>query len=154
MITIPHFKILELKHIVLDYNGTIAKDGRLLPAVRSLLPELAKKYALHVITADTFGSVEREMEDFDLEVKLLTSETHTREKAEFIEILGASKTAAIGNGNNDATMLATAALSIAILGEEGCSKEAMMAADLLCGSIVDALELFLYPKRLIATLRR
>ncbi len=154
MITIPHFKILTLEHIVLDYNGTIAKDGRLLPQAGRLIEELAKRYRLHLITADTFGSVKREMNGYDLQIVQLESDAHTKEKADFVETLGASKTAAIGNGNNDASMLSAAAVSIAILGEEGCSKEAMLSADLLCRSIEDALELFLYPKRLIATLRR
>ena len=154
MITIPNFKMLKIAHLVLDYNGTIAKDGKLLEEARTLLPKLSEKYAVHVITADTFGSVQRELEGFDLKIKVLSGTNHTREKATFIEELGATQTVAIGNGNNDASMLRSAALSIAILGEEGCSREAMMAADLLCRSIGDALELFLHPKRVIATLRR
>ena len=32
-INIPNFKNIELKNIVCDYNGTIAKDGKLLAGV-------------------------------------------------------------------------------------------------------------------------
>jgi len=39
------------------------------------------------------------------------------------------------------------------MGSEGCAVETMHAADILCGSIRDAMELLIYPKRLVATLR-
>ena len=35
--TIPGFGALRLQHLVLDYNGTLALDGRLPPAVRPRL---------------------------------------------------------------------------------------------------------------------
>jgi soluble P-type ATPase len=154
MITIPNFKRLKLQHLVLDYNGTVATDGKLLESVKTLLPQLTQHYTVHIITADTFGSVKKEVEAFDVEVKILSSDDHTQEKADFVRELGAMHTVAMGNGNNDALMLHTAELSIAILGEEGCSMQTLQEADLLCKSISDALELLLHPKRLIATLRR
>ncbi len=154
MITIPNFKRLELQHLVLDYNGTVATDGKLLESVKALLPQLTQHYSVHIITADTFGSVKKEVEAFDVQVKILSSDDHTQEKADFVRELGAMHTVAMGNGNNDALMLHTAELSIAILGEEGCSMQTLQEADLLCKSIGDALELLLHPKRLIATLRR
>ncbi|HHD77324.1 MAG TPA: haloacid dehalogenase [Campylobacteraceae bacterium] len=154
MITIPNYGTLALKHVVLDYNGTVARDGILLEPVRRLLTQLTQHYTVHIITADTFGSVQREVEAFDVAVKILTSDDHTEEKADFVRKLGATHTVAMGNGNNDALMLRTAELSIAILGDEGCSMQTLQEADLVCKSIGDALELLLYPKRLIATLRR
>ncbi|HHD84270.1 MAG TPA: haloacid dehalogenase [Campylobacteraceae bacterium] len=154
MITIPNYGTLALKHVVLDYNGTVARDGILLEPVRRLLTQLTQHYTVHIITADTFGSVQREVEAFDVAVKILASDDHTEEKADFVRELGATHTVAMGNGNNDALMLRTAELSIAILGDEGCSMQTLQEADLVCKSIGDALELLLYPKRLIATLRR
>jgi soluble P-type ATPase len=154
MITILNYGTLALKHVVLDYNGTVARDGILLEPVRRLLTQLTQHYTVHIITADTFGSVQREVEAFDVAVKILASDDHTEEKADFVRELGATHTVAMGNGNNDALMLRTAELSIAILGDEGCSMQTLQEADLVCKSIGDALELLLYPKRLIATLRR
>jgi soluble P-type ATPase len=61
---------------------------------------------------------------------------------------------ALGNGNNDAAMLDDAVLSLAIMGEEGCAKETLLASDVVCRDIVSAMELLLHPKRMIATLRR
>jgi len=154
MIEIPNFKTLNIQHIVCDYNGTIARDGLLLPQVKRLLKELSKEYTLHLITADTFGTVHQQLESSQVTIKVLKSNDHTKEKAEYIRALQAEKCAAIGNGNNDKEMLALASVSIALLGDEGCAKDALFNADVLCKNIEDALSLFLHTKRLIATLRR
>jgi soluble P-type ATPase len=154
MIEIPNFKTLAITHIVCDYNGTIAKDGIVLPGIRPLFEKLCRRYTLHVITADTFGSVKAQLEGYGAQIKVLSSGDHTREKAEFIAHLGADSCAAMGNGNNDSEMLRSAAVGIAVLGDEGCSKDALFSADMVCQNSADALALFLEPKRLIATLRR
>lgn len=142
-----------IKHIVLDYNGTIAKDGILKDDVKKLLPLLAQKYTLHVITADTFGSVKNELKDFDIYVKVLESDNHTLEKEAYVDELNASECAAVGNGNNDLKMLQKAVLGICLIGDEGCSTKTLLASDIVCKSISEALELFIYSKRLKATLR-
>ena len=154
MIEIPNDRRFELRSIVCDYNGTIAKDGRVVDGVKALMDELAQKYRIYVVTADTFGSVKEELKEFDVSVKVLSSHDHTGEKADFIKELGADSSVAIGNGNNDVLMLKTAALSVALMGDEGCSKETLLNSDIVCKNIIDALELFLYQKRVIATLRR
>ena len=60
----------------------------------------------------------------------------------------------IGNGANDVLVLEGAALGIAVIGPEGASSAALRAADVVCASIVDALDLLLEPRALTATLRR
>ncbi|MCJ7765817.1 MAG: haloacid dehalogenase [Thiovulaceae bacterium] len=154
MIEIPNFKTLAIKHIVCDYNGTIAKDGFVLPEIKALFDKLCKRYTLHVITADTFGSVKAQLDGYDTQIKVLSSSDHTKEKAEFIADLGADQCGAMGNGNNDSEMVRLAAVGIAVLGDEGCSKETLFSADIVCQNSGDALALFLETKRLIATLRR
>jgi soluble P-type ATPase len=47
-----------------------------------------------------------------------------------------------------------ACLGIAVLGDEGISTSTLKNSDLLVKGISDALNLFLKPKRLIATLRQ
>lgn len=153
IIEIPNYKSIKLVHIVLDYNGTIAKDGVLKDEAKTILPLLTSKYKVHVITADTFGSVDNELKGFDVTVKVLQSENHTLEKANYVKSLNATTCAAIGNGNNDAQMIELAEIGITIIGDEGCSTKSMMKSDLVCKSISDGLELFLNTKRLIATLR-
>lgn len=154
MIEIPYFKNLSLVHIVCDYNGTIAKDGVVLPQIKALFEQLAISYTLHVITSDTFGSVTAQLEGYNAQIKILSTQDHTAEKAAFLMALGAEQCAAMGNGNNDKEMLRAAAVGIAILGDEGCSVDTLMSANIVCKNSAEALELFLKPKRLIATLRR
>jgi len=143
----------NIKHIILDYNGTIAKDGILKKEIHSLLKELSKHYAVHVITADTFGSVKEQILAYDIKLHILKSEDHTKEKKDYVTSLGSDMSLSIGNGNNDTKMLQVAKVGIAILGDEGCSTKALLVSDIVCKSIKDALELPLHPKRLLATLR-
>lgn len=153
-VVVPHYKSLALRHVVLDYNGTLAEDGVLKEAAKALLPALTEAYKVHVITSDTFGSVESQMADFAVTVKVLTSDDHTAEKADYIDELGCVHCVAVGNGNNDAAMLKSAELGIALIGDEGCSTKTLLGSDVVCKSIADALALLLNEKRLIATLRQ
>ena len=153
-ITIPNYATLQLEHVVLDYNGTIAKDGILKEDIKELIRKLCENYTVHIVTADTFGSVAAQSEDLDIVLKILTFLDHTQEKADYIKALGSKHCAAFGNGNNDAKMLESAALGIAVMGDEGCASATLLASDVVCKDIVEALELLLQPKRLIATLRR
>ncbi len=154
MIDIPNFKTLKIRHIICDYNGTIATDGSVQSSIKPLFEKLCKNYNIHVITADTFGSVHKELNGYPVTIKVLKTSNHTQEKAEYIRSLDASESVAIGNGNNDLAMLKEATIGIALLGDEGCSGATLLNSDIVCKSIQDALELFLYPKRLIATLRK
>ncbi len=154
MIEIPNFKNIDIKNIVFDYNGTLAKDGYLSNETKELLHTICGKYSVYVVTADTFGTVKEQLKEFDLKIKVLTSKDHTKEKGDFIKSLDKNVTASVGNGNNDKTMLEFSVLSIAIAGNEGCSKDTLLASDIVCNNINDAIELFLYPKRIIATLRK
>ena len=154
MIEIPNFKNIDIKNIVFDYNGTLAKDGYLSNKTKELLHAICGKYSVYVITADTFGTVKEQLKEFDLKIKVLTSKDHTKERGDFIKSLDKNITASAGNGNNDKTMLEFSVLSIAIVGSEGCSKDTLLASDIVCNNINDAMELFLYPKRIIATLRK
>ena len=57
-ISIPGSQELKLKNLILDYNGTLAVDGRLLPTTLQRLELLAQDLDIHIVTADTHGSVE------------------------------------------------------------------------------------------------
>jgi soluble P-type ATPase len=70
-----------------------------------------------------------------------------------VDELGAEHVVAIGNGANDAAMLQQAVLGIAVLGGEGLATACLTAADIVVPSIESALDLLLYPRRLVATLR-
>ncbi len=67
--------------------------------------------------------------------------------------LGAEHVVAFGNGRNDISMLRTAALGIAVLSGEGIAVGTLQVADIVASGPVDAIDLLLNPKRLVATLR-
>lgn len=152
-VDIPGQGGLELEHLVLDFNGTLAMDGRLVAGVRERLDSLSESLAIHVVTADTFGSAQEQLAEVSCRVTVLAGGRQDLAKAEFVEHLGASTTAAIGNGRNDREMLARAGLGIAVILGEGASAEAMAAADVVCTSIADALDLLERTGRLVASLR-
>lgn len=152
-IDIPGLRVFELTHLVLDFNGTLAVDGRLLDGVGAQLDALAKVLALHVVTGNTYGDAREHLHDCPAEVVCLSADGQALAKRDYVLRLGASSVAAIGNGSNDALMLRQAALGIAVLGTEGLAGDALTAADVVVHHAVDALGLLLHPKRLVATLR-
>jgi soluble P-type ATPase len=92
----------------------------------------------------------------------LQSGDEATQKAALVDELDAERVIAIGNGANDARMLRQAALGtlalagsarVAVLGDEGLAAVCMTAADVVVPSIESALDLLLYPRRLVATLR-
>lgn len=152
-VEIPGFGNIEIKSLVLDYNGTLAKDGILLDGVANLITQLSEKLDVFVITADTFGSVAKEMEGVPVKIVHMGNGDERNEKLSLIQRQGSQNTAAIGNGNNDELMLKEATVGICMMGPEGCSVKTLQSADVVVYDIKHALELFFYPKRLKATLR-
>lgn len=152
-IDIPGRGMLQLKYIVLDYNGTMAKDGMLLPGVEERLNRLSDGMEVYILTADTFGKCRDQCKGIKGTVQILSQPIGAGEKEAFVKRLGAEHTVAVGNGANDRLMLAKAALGIVVLGPEGTSVQALQNADVVVGDINEGLDLLLYPKRLIATLR-
>ncbi|MFT4177574.1 MAG: hypothetical protein QM627_13090 [Luteolibacter sp.] len=152
-IDIPDFGAFSLKHLVLDYNGTLALDGHLLPGVREVLGSLAPLLDIHVVTADTFGLAGKYLASLPLTLTVLPVDSQAEAKARFVENLGASSVVAIGNGRNDRQMLSAAAIGILLVQKEGTAAAALPSADILSTNILDALELLRHPKRMIATLR-
>ncbi|NPA10834.1 MAG: HAD family hydrolase [Epsilonproteobacteria bacterium] len=143
---------IEIKHIVLDYNGTIAKDGAVKDSVKRYIKELQTLFDIYVITADTHGSAAKNLKDTGVKLKILTTSNHTKEKEEFVKELG--YVFAIGNGSNDSLMLKAAELGVCVIEDEGASVKSVINADIVCKTIEDAFELLIKPKRIIATLRQ
>jgi len=59
---IPGYGELKLAHLVMDFNGTLAIDGKLISGVRDALDKLSRSLRLHVLTADTFGIANDQLE--------------------------------------------------------------------------------------------
>lgn len=151
---VPGWSGCELKHLVLDLNGTVALDGQILPGVADRVAALSAHLVVHLVTADTHGKAEETSQRLGVQLTRLEPGNEASQKQALVERLGSRQAVAIGNGANDARMLSAASLGIAVLGREGLAVEALQAADLVVGRIEDALDLLLYPQRLTATLRR
>jgi len=156
-ISIPGYKTLTLRHLVLDVNGTLALDGVLLPGVAERLAALENNLQIHLLTADTHGRQKEIDRQLGRSARILPPPTPSTSqqflKANFVQELGAESVAAIGNGNNDAGMIQAAGLGIAVLGPEGLAVQTLTAAHLVCANVNNALDLLLHPNRLQATLR-
>jgi soluble P-type ATPase len=152
-VTIPGFANVRLKHLVLDFNGTLAEDGTLLPGVRQLMTSLAGLLQIHVVTADTFGRAAEELAGMTLQLSVLAGGQQAEAKLRYVQALIAEHVVAIGNGRNDRLMLDAAGLGIAVIQREGGAAAAILGADIVATSITDALGLLLNTSRLTATLR-
>lgn len=153
-LSVPGFGEIQAEFLVLDFNGTLAIDGKVIPGVKQALNELAGVLSVMVVTADTFGSAQSEMEDVRCEVQVLSGEAQDVQKQDLIERLGPSRSVAIGNGRNDALMVRLARVGICVLQAEGAASHTLAHADIVCTSTLDALDLLRFPRRLTATLRR
>jgi soluble P-type ATPase len=152
-LNIPGAEPLQIQHMVMDYNGTLAVDGLLLEGVAGQLNRLAALVQLHIVTADTFGLAGRQLAGLPCQLSVLPAGQQARAKQDYVRELGAQHCVAIGNGRNDRLMLREAAIGIVLLQAEGAAVPSVEAADIVCRDILDALALFVEPRRLIATLR-
>lgn len=152
-IDIPGFGPVRAEHLVSDFSGTLAADGRLPDGVRTRLAKIASILRIHVVSSDTFGTAASELRGLDLSVRLLSGTDHDRQKDDYVRALGPQAVIAVGNGNNDRRMLTTARIGIAVLGGEGCAVAALGGADIVVRCAEEALDLVLQPARLKAALR-
>jgi soluble P-type ATPase len=159
-ITIPGREPIELAHLVCDLNGTLALDGALLTGVTERITQLSSSLTIHVLTADTHGGLPQVIAQLSSACKMAGNPAPRgerigtgSEKERYVAQLGAAQVVAIGNGTNDERMFRAAALSIGVIGVEGASVPTLLAAHVITASPLDALDLLLYPTRLVATLR-
>ena len=152
-ITIPGIGSIELKHLVFDYNGTIARDGQLLSNLDKTITDLADRITIHILTADSGGTVAQEVDGLPCTLHIIASGNEAEQKEAYVQALGADSVVCIGNGANDRLMLKAARLGIAVLEGEGSAVSAILQADIVARSIYDALGLLMVPQRIAATLR-
>jgi len=153
MIHIPGVGKKQICHVVFDYNGTLAKDGILIPGVKEEIAVFSDQVFFHIITADTFGFVKKETSGLECSLTIIPEKNQAESKLDFIRQLGQDQTLCVGNGANDRLMLKAAAIGIAVLQEEGMAVSSLMAADLVVKNILDVFGFFRAPDRLKATLR-
>lgn len=151
---IPGLGEYNLEHLVMDVNGTLAVDGQLIDGVAAKIASLRDRLTIHLLTADTHGRQAVIDRQLDLTAVRITPGGESAQKADYVRRLGSEKVAAIGQGANDAEMLAVAHLGICVMSLEGVAKETLLACDLIAPTILSALELLEKPLRIVASLRR
>lgn len=150
-VEIPGRERLTLEFLLLDVNGTLADRGQLVDGVAERLGALRGRLEVRLLSADTFGTMDAIASHLGVAAQAAASAS---DKLAVLRGLGPSRCAAIGNGANDVTMLTEAALGIAVIGPEGASSAALVAADIVTATILAALDLLAEPRALAATLRR
>jgi P-type E1-E2 ATPase len=153
-LNIPGRGTYQLEHLVSDVNGTLALDGQLLDGLIRLLSVLQDRLTLHLITADTHGRQGTIDNQLNLRAIRLHPGEEAEQKAQYVGKLGADHVIAIGQGANDAKMLAAAALGICVLSREGVARETLLASDVVVPDVFAALELLEKPLRIVASLRK
>ena len=153
-LNIPGLEPLHIKHLLLDCNGTLTCDGKLLDGVATRLQALARNLHVEIITADTHGNAAATLGPLGCTLHIIGASQQAEAKRDHLSALGCDNCVAIGNGFNDSLMLQQAAIGIAVIQAEGAAGAAVANADVVCTSICAALDLLLEPKRIQATLRR
>lgn len=142
---------LIINSLILDLNGTLAIDGKVIEGVAERIQVLRERsLRLFLFTGDTHGNAQKIADELGLEVRVTRN---ADEKAAEAMKLDPGTCATIGNGKIDAKLFRTVRLRIATLQAEGVHIDTLLAADIVVPSILDALELFINEKRLVATLR-
>ena len=110
---IPGVGEFHWSHLVLDLNGTLTIDGRLLPGVTERLRALPSQVVVHLLTADARGTVCELAGDLGVDWRRVEQSREAEQKRAQVQALGADQVIAVGNGNNDTLMLSAASLGIA-----------------------------------------
>jgi soluble P-type ATPase len=150
---IPGREEIEITDVLFDYNGTIAVDGQLIDGVAESINELAEDVNFHVITADTFGSVVKALANVNCKVVKIPKGEQDSSKLDYLLKLGKENTLCVGNGKNDKLILKESVIGIALIQDEGACVESLLAADIVCKSVLDVFAFFKVPDRMKATLR-
>ena len=72
LIAIPGRETIEIENVILDCNGTIAIDGKLIDGVSELINKLSSNINFHIITAETYGSFEKELANINCKIVKLS----------------------------------------------------------------------------------
>ena len=145
---------LEIDFILIDFDGTLASDGRVHPKAKDKVNLLSKRTKIYILAGDDKQNVEAALRRTKAEIVYLREGERAQAKLELLRRLGGSRTVAIGNGIDDVSMIEEAGLGISVLSKEGTAAPAFGKAGLVFRDVLDALDFLLKPLRQKATLGR
>jgi len=110
-VELPVKTTVMVKDRVLDFYGTLSRDGNLLPGMAGKLMQLAEHVRITVLTTDTFGTAKEALCGLPVDVRIVLSGAG---KERFVRELGPERSVAIGNGRNDVGMIRAALFGSAV----------------------------------------
>jgi soluble P-type ATPase len=116
-------------HLVCDLNGTLAVDEKLVVGVSQRLRLLGQSLDIAFLTAATHGGADAVSQKTGIVPVIIST---IEDKTQYIQSLSGG--------------------TIVVVGTEGAATKLLTAADVLVFAPLDALDLFLCPKCLTATL--
>lgn len=147
----PNNEIFNINTIVLDLNGTLSVYGEIKPSTRLLIQELKNlKYQIVLISGDIRGNATAIAEALGLDLYI---GKNGQEKSTIMDLFDSKTTAAIGNARIDISTFQKSKISVATLQAEGIHTAILSHVDIIVPTIDDALNLFIHPKAIEATLR-
>jgi len=150
----PGMETLDIHFVLLDFEGTLAMDGRVHPKAKDKVNLLSKRVTVYILTKSSKEKVEETLKKMKAEILSMTEGDSSQQKLDVLQRLGPHQTAVIGNGFDDVQIMEQAGLGMCVIGKEGSSPEAVAKADLVVTSVLDALDFLLKPLRQGATLGR
>lgn len=143
---------IELDTIILDLNGTLAVNGKLVDGVKERLSKLKELgYTIYLFTGDQRGNAALLAAEIGI---VLQKATSSDEKEELSLKLNSEKTVAIGNARIDIGTFKHSKVRIATVQAEGIHVEILKHVDILTTSINDALDILINPDTFNATMRK
>jgi soluble P-type ATPase len=143
---------IEIDFILLDFEGTVASDRRVHPKVKDKINLLSKRAKIYILARGEKEAVEDMLRNVKAETVYFKEGRVSQEKLDFIRRLGTERTIAVGNGADDALMIAEAGIGICVISKEGTSTEMLRHAKVVFSNILDALDFMLKPLRQTTTL--
>jgi soluble P-type ATPase len=77
--------VCNIENIVIDLNGTIATDGRVLLKVKEKINSLSDQAKIHIPTADTQGTADEETLGMNAELIKIPLKDSKQEKFDFLK---------------------------------------------------------------------
>ena len=143
---------LEIDFILIDFEGTLALDRRVHPKAKDKINLLSKRTKIYILAKGEKEQVIEVLRKVKAEIIHFAVGDVSAGKLNLLRQLGANRTVAIGNGQDDVLMIEEAALGICVISREGTAAETIQKADAVVSNILDALDLLLKPLRQKATL--
>ena len=150
----PGMEDLDIHFVLIDFEGTLAMDGRVHPKAKDKVNLLSKRASIYILTKSNREKVEETLRKMKAEILYVAEGDSSQQKLNVLQRLGPHQTAVIGNGLDDGQIMEQAGLGMCVIGKEGSSAEAMAKADLVVTHVLDALDFLLKPLRQRATLGR